>query len=180
MPIEIVDDLDTPETIVTEEVLTPAEVIVETPVVETVEDLSLTPLQNIVTKTIKSDVAVYDEALFHTAIFYKALNVVETGVQDTIAINNSQQGHVAYILSVAAFNALKNNASKTYPVVPKSLTWAKNSSRVFSKTVKPSVIFALQTRAVVANVGQAGQKTWTPTTVAYLVNPAIYADLLAP
>jgi hypothetical protein len=122
---------------------------------------------------------VFDEALFHTAIFYKAIKNVTSGVQDTIAINNSQQGHVAYILSVAAFNNLQANASKAYPVAKKSLTWAKNSSRVFSKAVKPSVIFALQTRSASSNIGKGGTKVWGATTVAYLVNPTIYADLIA-
>lgn len=179
MAIKKVAEVDTPETVVVEETLTAAEVLDKTPVVETAEDLSLTPAQNVESKTISSDPAVYDEALFHTAIFYKAIDRVTSGEQDTIAINNAHQGHVAYILSVNAFNNMKTNASKSYPVVTKSLTWAKNSSRVFSKTVAPSVVFALQKKAAVSNLGKAGAKVWTPTTVAYLVNPAIYHDFLS-
>jgi len=177
--IEEVSETEVPETNSTTEVLTEAQVIAETPVVETAEDLPITTNDNIVVKTIESDPAVYDEALFHTAIFYKAIKDLTDGTQDTIAINNSQQGHVAYLLSLDAFTALSPNATQTYTITTKSLTWAKNSSRVFSKAVKPSVIFALQTRSLQTN-NIGGHKVWTPTTVAYLVNPAIYADLITP
>lgn len=173
--IEQVDELAEPEILTTEEILTPAEVLAETPVVETAEDLSLTPNQNVVTKTIVADPSVYDEALFHTAIFYKAVKKLKDGSQDTIAISNSRQGHVAYMLSTDAFAAWQGNASKTYEVATKSLTWAKNSSRVFSKVVADDVIFALQVKSATSN---GGRKVWSGTTVAYLVSPAIYADLL--
>ena len=177
--IEEVSETEVPETEATADVATPAEVIAETPVVETAEDLPIAINENIVTETIKSDPAVYDEALFHTAIFYKAIKGLTSGAQDTIAINNSRQGHVAYMLSTAAFAALSANAASTYTITTKSLTWAKNSSRVFSMAVKPNVIFALQTRSLQSsNVG--GRKVWTPTIVAYLVNPAIYDDLITP